>query len=236
MSSATRLPLSSLVAILSPDRLMQLVILLRLDDVSRFRLLSRVVYEAVQELFGHRLTYLSCWARGIWSAWPGTLQRVAIAAASPPLLPALRVLLLEALDDIAHAKNRRPLRVRTLCYSARPHGISLRFDFRCPRRHGVLQKVRGVPASYSMHHGTDDLTLSCSNCDRGSIEEDQMIFHCPRFGCCYDLCLLCAEDLVTHRREDGRADDILASVDALDHAAACRGAGSVHLSHRRRSA
>merc|ERR1712190_688422 len=85
------------------------------------------------------------------------------------------------------------------------HDVRLHFDFKCPRRHGILQQVRGVPMAYAIRQGTDDLTLTCSNCERGEIEEDPKLFHCPKFGCCYDLCLLCAQNLVQHQHPDPRA-------------------------------
>mmetsp|Transcript_70206 Transcript_70206/g.116281 ORF Transcript_70206/g.116281 Transcript_70206/m.116281 type:complete len:85 (-) Transcript_70206:15-269(-) len=56
-----------------------------------------------------------------------------------------------------------------------------------------------------MRHGTDDLVITCTSCDRIQIEEDPSFFHCQRFGCCYDLCLVCAEGLVRHRRGEAAA-------------------------------
>lgn len=159
--------------------------------------------EGVCRLVGRRLAHLSRYARAIWVEGPLVARDAAEAALAQPLLPELRRRLLDALVDVAAAKNLRPLRVTALWRSQRTRsGIALKIDFMCPRKHGPLQVVRGVPVAYTMRHGTYDLTLSCSNCDRGQIEEDPKLFHCPRFGCCYDLCLLCAEGLVRHRRSD----------------------------------
>ncbi|CAE7438991.1 unnamed protein product, partial [Symbiodinium sp. CCMP2456] len=145
----------------------------------------------------------------IWSAQLPVLQRAVEAAVAPPLPSAARVAILDAFGEVAYRRNLCPWRVRAICFTRAgravgeaPRRAMVRFDFRCPRRHGLLQPVRGVPAAYRLRSSTDDLMLLCSHCGRDQIEEDEMILHCPRFGCCYDLCLSCAEALVTHRRSD----------------------------------
>ncbi|CAE7466884.1 unnamed protein product [Symbiodinium natans] len=154
-----------------------------------------------------RIAAIKMWREVIWSAQLPVLQRAVEAAVCglPPLALAVRVSLLDAFGEVANRRNLCPWRVRAICFTraseaegeARevPRRAMVRFDFRCPRRHGLLQPVRDIPVAYRLRSGTDDLMLLCSHCGRDQIEEDQMILHCPRFGCCYDLCLRCAEVL-----------------------------------------
>eukprot|EP00439_Symbiodinium_sp_Y106_P055792 s1788_g7.t2 len=147
-------------------------------------------------LSSERVAAIKTWRDVIWSAQLPVLQRAVEAAVAPPLPPAARVAILDAFGEDA------PWPGGAICFTRAgrtvgeaPRRAMVRFDFRCPRRHGLLQPVRGVPAAYRLRSSTDDLMLLCSHCGRDQIEEDEMILHCPRFGCCYDLCLSCAEVL-----------------------------------------
>lgn len=188
-------------SLMNPEVLLRLVGLAGLSAASYLAKADLCGSEGVRRLFGRRLAHLSRYARSIWVEGPLVVRDAALAALARPLPQELRCRLLDALVEVAAARNRCPLRVTAIWYSQQTQcGMNLKIDFKCPRRHGALQSVRGVPTAYTMRHGTDDLTLTCTSCNRGQIEEDPKLFHCPRFGCCYDLCLLCAEGLARHRR------------------------------------
>eukprot|EP00439_Symbiodinium_sp_Y106_P053960 s1788_g7.t1 len=175
----------------------------KIDAVARLSTTGRAGKAAVKcVLSSERVAAIKTWRDVIWSAQLPVLQRAVEAAVAPPLPPAARVAILDAFGEVAYRRNLCPWRVRAICFTRAgrtvgeaPRRAMVRFDFRCPRRHGLLQPVRGVPAAYRLRSSTDDLMLLCSHCGRDQIEEDEMILHCPRFGCCYDLCLSCAEVL-----------------------------------------
>lgn len=189
------------VSLLVPDVLMLLVTFAQLSTASRLACVDRTCREVVAVLVGKRLAILSYWARIIWVEKTIMAMETTVAATAkmPPLPETLHTDFINALGMVANARNRCPNRVGVFCYSQQ-RKIALKIFFKCPRRHGWLQTVRGVPAAYAMRHSTDDLTLSCSSCGRYQIEEDPKLFHCPRFGCCYDLCLVCAASLAQNRK------------------------------------
>ncbi|CAK8992735.1 unnamed protein product [Durusdinium trenchii] len=172
----------------------------KIHAVTKLCATGRAGKEAVQCLLSPiRVATIQSFKRAIWVAPLPVLERLAEALVAPPLAAAARRALLDVLVEVAHKQNLCRVRVRALCFT-RPattkveRRVVVRFDFGCPRRHGVLQPMCGVPAAYRIRSSTDDLMLSCSHCARDQIEEDQMMLHCPRFGCCYDLCIRCAED------------------------------------------
>ncbi|CAL1172171.1 unnamed protein product [Cladocopium goreaui] len=119
--------------------------------------------EAVQSLLSPaRVAAIQSFRKAIWVAPLPVLERLAEALVSPPLALAARRALLDTLVEVAHVQNKCRLRVRALCFTRLVPGevgrrVVVRFDFRCPRRHGLLQPIRGVPAAYRMRSGTDDL-------------------------------------------------------------------------------
>jgi len=192
-------------SLLVPDVMMLLVTFAQLSTASRLASTDRGNHESVVALLGQRLALLSHWARIIWVEKTVLAIETAVTAtaAMPPLPGTLQTNFINALGMVADSRNRCPNRVGVVCYS-RPlkRNIALKLFFKCPHRHGWLQAVRGIPAAYTMRHSTDDLTLSCTSCGRDQIEEDPKMFHCPRFGCCYDLCLVCAAGLAQNRKHE----------------------------------
>merc|ERR1712194_404993 len=152
-------------------------------------------------LSGERCKAMSSWRWGIWEETLPALHRLAQWCLEPPLGALMRRSMLDALTEVANERNRFRKRVGVLCFFRLQdqEKVVVKFDFKCPRGRGILQALRGIPSAYMMRHNTDDLTLTCSRCGRYQIEEDTLLFHCPRFGCNYDLCLVCAEGLVRHR-------------------------------------
>jgi len=190
-------------SLLVPDVLMLFIAFAQLSTASRLASSNRNSREAVVALLGQRLALLSQWARIIWVEKTVLAMKTAVAAtaAMRPLPGTLQTEFINVLGMVANARNRCPNRVGVFCYF-RPlqQNVALKLFFKCPHKHGWLQPVRGVPTTYAMRHSTDDLTLSCSSCGRSQIEEDPKLFHCPRFGCCYDLCLVCAASLAQNRK------------------------------------
>eukprot|EP00927_Polykrikos_kofoidii_P038226 TRINITY_DN32533_c0_g1_i1.p1 TRINITY_DN32533_c0_g1~~TRINITY_DN32533_c0_g1_i1.p1 ORF type:complete len:229 (-),score=18.19 TRINITY_DN32533_c0_g1_i1:534-1220(-) len=199
IAGVSRLGSLSSNELVSITELAQLKHVVRLGGASRA---SRTAICAVLPL--DCCVALTSWGESVWVSRPEVLMALACRAASFFLLPALRRALLDALTELAARRNLCPARVVASCYTQLGRGgvkdVAVRFDFRCPRGHGALRPLRGVPAAYSLHSGTNDLTLACRHCQRLQIEEDALIFHCPRFGCCYDLCIQCAEWLCHHRQ------------------------------------
>eukprot|EP00933_Yihiella_yeosuensis_P028107 TRINITY_DN21915_c0_g1_i2.p1 TRINITY_DN21915_c0_g1~~TRINITY_DN21915_c0_g1_i2.p1 ORF type:complete len:224 (-),score=32.75 TRINITY_DN21915_c0_g1_i2:113-784(-) len=196
-----------------------LVEFVELKPVARLALTGRAGQEAVQLLLSpSHLTALQNWTGSIWRATLPALERLAEAVIAPPLAVTARRCLLDIMAEVARRQNRCRNRVRVLCFTRRPSQgaassasaavvnrsggtgkVIVRFDFMCPRKHGALQPERGPPASYTRTWtSSDDHTLICSNCGRDQIEDDYMFLHCPRKGCCYDLCSRCAAALVQH--------------------------------------
>ena len=160
-------------SLFSPEVLTSIVVLVRLGAASRLATTHKSGHVAVRALVGMRLGHLSRWASGIWVDGPAAIRDAALKATAPGLPRPLHSALLDALTHAAQWRNRRPLRVAVLCYTKPPkRSVAVRFEFLCPRRHGALSEVRGVPTQYCLRHSSDDLIISCANCDRGQFQSE----------------------------------------------------------------